>query len=176
MIRMSRVAVSLSAVLALCDAAHAQDNSARHTPPAHIQWRITVISDSRPVDQFEGVTAVGQSKTLTHQRAVSHPVGCNGAQTPSISLSRTITVAPLGVDAKGEIGFAVSAEEMVEDQTPRTVRSDGCALPPSTRTLNAHHPELDVQSGGTVSWTLLKKDPSLIYQVEASVQPAAADD
>lgn len=156
--------------------AAAQDTAVRREAPAHIHWQLTVLRDAQQVDSMSGDTAVGQSATVTHRRPASHPVGCEGAQTAPITLSRTVTVSPLGVDADQLIGFAITADEMVEDTEARTIRSDGCSLPPQIRTLSARHPELDVPSGKEASWTLLKKDPALVYRIEAEVKPASAGD
>lgn len=159
--------------------ARAQDTTApgaSHRAPPRISWQLSVLWDGKEVDHFDAVTPVGQSKTLTHTRSVSHTVGCDGGHTTPTDLTRTITVAPLGVDAQGVIGFELSADETVESGEERTVRSDGCTLPPQTRTLNAHHPELDVQTGNSVTWTLLKHDPELVYRLQASVQTDNAND
>lgn len=176
------VARAAAAVAAVCVAAgagvdaHAQDTAPAHRPPAHIRWTITVMMDGRQVDQLSAVTAVGQSKSVTHQRSVRHAVGCNGAQTVATELQRTVTVAPLGVDPQGVIGFEIGADETIEDPSHDGAGADGCALPPQPRTLSARHPEWDVPSGQSATWTLLKKDPELVYRLDASVEPASAGD
>jgi len=143
--------------------------------PVHIDWQLLVLLDGQQVDSFSGNTAVGQSQTATHHHAVSHPVGCEGAQTVPSDLSRTISVSPLGVDSNNVIGFEISADDVIEDSTARAVQGTGCALPPQTRTISASHPELDVASGKTNDWMLLKKQPQLIYRLSASVAAAAAN-
>jgi len=140
----------------------------------HVHWQLLVLLDGHQVDSFSGDTAVGQSQTVTHHHAASHPVGCEGAQTVPADLSRTISVSPLGVDSNNVIGFEISADDVIEDSTARAVQGTGCALPPQTRTISARHPELDVASGKTNEWVLLKKQPQLIYRLSASVAPPAA--
>ncbi len=172
-------AVLTAAVAALLcaasSAAVAQDTTPAHRQIARIHWQLSVLQNDQTVDQLDGDTAVGQSSTVTRHRSVSHPVGCNGAQTLPVDLTRTITVSPLGVDSNGVIGFAVTADEMVEAPASETIRSDGCELPPTTRTVSARHPELDVPNSGSATWTLLKKDPALAYRLQANVDTANAD-
>lgn len=155
--------------------ATAQDTTPAHRQIARIHWQLSVLQNDQTVDQLEGDTAVGQSSSVTHHRSVSHPVGCSGAQTVSVDLTRTITVSPLGVDSNGLIGFAVTADEMVEAPATEAIRSDGCELPPAARTVSARHPELDVPNGGSATWTLLKKNPTLAYRLQASVDTSNSD-
>lgn len=165
-----------AAVLCLASiGAKAQDTTPAHRQIARIHWQLTVLQDGQSVDQLDGDTAIGQSSSITHHRAVSHPVGCSGAQTVPVDLTRTITVSPLGVDSNGVIGFAVTADEMVESPASDSLRTDGCELPPATRTVSARHPELDVPNGGDATWTLLKKDPALAYRLQASVDTSSSD-
>jgi len=175
--RLASAAVTLAS-LAVCASplAQAQDNTPRHAPPPHVLWQLSIISDGKTVDEMSADTAVGQSATITHRRNASHPVGCNGAQTLPVELSRTVSVSPLGVDPNGVIGFAISADEMVEAPEEGTVRSDGCALPPQPRAISARHPELDVHAGESADWVLLKKDPALTYRLTATVKAPASDD
>ncbi|MGI4983795.1 MAG: hypothetical protein ACRYGL_10810 [Janthinobacterium lividum] len=168
-------ATSLAGTMASIDV-RAQDSTAPHRAPAHIRWQITVMMDGQQVDQLGAVTAVGQSKSITHHHPVSHAVGCNGGQTVPVDLQRTVTVAPLGVDPQGVIGFEIGADETIEDASGNSVGADGCALPPQPRTLSSRHPEWDVPSGQSATWTLLKKDPLLVYRLDASVEPAAVGD
>jgi len=142
--------------------------------PDHIHWQLLVLLDGQQVDSFSGDTTVGQSQTVTHHHATSHAVGCEGAQTPATDLSRTISVSPLGVDSNNVIGFEISADDVIEDTTARAVQGTGCALPPQTRTISARHPELDVPSGKSSDWVLLKKQPQLIYRLEANVAANAS--
>jgi hypothetical protein len=175
----ARVLATLSTfafLITLSFHSQAQDSTPPRSAPAHIQWRLIVLNNGEEVDHLSAVTAVGQAKTITHQHSVSHTVGCNGTQTLPVQLARTVTVSPLGVDLHGVIGLDITAEEAVESAESGTIRSDGCTLSPQTRSLSAHHPELDVQSGQSVSWILLKKDPELVYRVEATVVPPSADD
>ncbi|MCY0389742.1 hypothetical protein OVY01_21605 [Robbsia sp. Bb-Pol-6] len=180
--RISRVALAATMATAIAAgtlasvAVRAQDTTTPHHAPAHIRWQITVMMDGQQVDQLSAVTAVGQSRSITHHRSVSHAVGCDHAQTAPADLQRTVTVAPLGVDPQGVIGFEIGADETIEDASRPSMGADGCALPPQARTLSARHPELDVPSGQSANWTLLKKNPLLVYRLDASVEPAAAGD
>lgn len=180
--RISRVALSATTVAAMIagtlasTGARAQDSAVPHQAPAHIRWQITVMMDGQQVDQLSAVTAVGQSKSITHHHPVSHAVGCTGGKTVPVDLQRTVTVAPLGVDPQGVIGFEIGADETIEDASQNTAGADGCALPPQPRTLSSRHPEWDVPAGTSATWTLLKKNPELVYRLDASVEPATAGD
>ncbi|MGI4861959.1 MAG: hypothetical protein ACRYHA_34530 [Janthinobacterium lividum] len=169
------VAMAFAGMLASVGA-RAQDSTTPHQAPAHIRWQITVLMDGQQVDQLSAVTAVGQSKSITHHHPVSHTVGCNGGQTVPVDLQRTVTVAPLGVDPQGVIGFEISADETIEDASQTAVGADGCALPPQPRALSSRHPEWDIPGGQSATWTLLKKNPLLVYRLDASVEPATAGD
>ena len=154
-----------------CLSAMAQTTAATNRAPAHIHWQLLVLLDEKQVDSFSGDTAVGQSQSATHHYSVSHPVGCEGAQTTPTDFSRTITVSPLGVDSSDVIGFEISADEIIADDVSQVVQSSGCTLPPQTRTISARHPELDVSSGKSNDWMLLKKHPLLVYHLTATVIP-----
>jgi hypothetical protein len=158
--------------------ASAQDRDAavrRYTPPPRIEWELTVLTDGKQTDKLSGNTAVGQSATVTRHWDVQHTVGCEGAQTLPVPFSRTVTLSPLGVDSHQIIGFSVDTQETIDEDTPQTVRSDGCALPPTPRVITAHHPEWDVAPGQTVSWTIVPKHPTLAYQLTAHVVGTEAD-
>jgi len=157
--------------------ASAQDRDAavrRYTPPPRIEWELTVLTDGKQTDKLSGNTAVGQSATVTRHWDVQHTVGCEGAQTQPVPFSRTVTLSPLGVDSHQVIGFSVDTQETIDEDTPQTVRSDGCALPPTPRIITAHHPEWDLGPGQTVSWTIVPKHPTLVYQLTAHVVGATS--
>ena len=157
--------------------ASAQDRDAairRYTPPLRIEWELAVLTDGKQTDKLSGNTAVGQSATVTRHWDVQHTVGCEGAQTQPVPFSRTVTLSPLGVDSHQVIGFSVDTQETIDDDPPQTVRSDVCALPPTRRIITAHHPEWDLGPGQTVSWTIVPKHPTLVYQLTAHVVGAGA--
>ncbi|WP_024903630.1 hypothetical protein, partial [Robbsia andropogonis] len=163
--------------MSLTWSAWAQDRDTpvrRYSPPARVAWTLTVLTDGKVADTFSGNTAVGQSATVTRQWNVSHPVGCEGAQTRPVAFARTITLSPLGVDSHQVIGFSVDTQDTIDDNTPLTVRSDGCILPPTPRTITAHHPEWDIASGQSDTWTIVPKHPTLAYQLAAHVAASAS--
>lgn len=139
---------------------------------ATVQWTLQVIRDGQQIDSFDGTTTVGQARTDTHHKVVSHDVGCKDQPAGSIDLSRTISVSPLQASASAVI-LAIDAQETLEnDAAPST--AEGCKLPPQPRQVNASHPGLTVPAGQWVSWQIVDKDPSLAYRVRASLAPQPA--
>ncbi len=142
--------------------------------PVPVQWKLDVIEDGQQVDSFSATTTVGQARTDTHHKVVTHNVGCKDQPAGSIDLSRTITVSPLRVDSSGVI-FAIDAQETLENAAaPAPATAQGCKLPPQPRQVGASHPGLVVPPGQTASWQIVDKDPSLVYRISASVAPQPA--
>ena len=130
------------------------------------------MRDGQQIDSFDGTTTVGQARTDTHHKVVSHNVGCKDQPAGSIDLSRTITVSPLRADSNAII-LAIDAQETLEnDSAPNT--PEGCKLPPQPRQVNASHPGLSVRPGEWVNWQIVDQNPSLAYRVRASLAPQAA--
>jgi hypothetical protein len=137
-----------------------------------VQWTLQVMRDGQQIDSFDGTTTVGQARTDTHHKVVSHNVGCKDQPAGSIDLSRTITVSPLRADSNAII-LAIDAQETLEnDSAPNT--PEGCKLPPQPRQVNASHPGLVVPPGQWVNWQIVDQNPSLAYRVRASLAPQAA--
>jgi hypothetical protein len=137
-----------------------------------VQWTLQVMRDGQQIDSFDGTTTVGQARTDTHHKVVSHNVGCKDQPAGSIDLSRTITVSPLRADSNAII-LAIDAQETLEnDSAPNT--PEGCKLPPQPRQVNASHPGLVVSPGQWVNWQIVDQNPSLAYRVRASLAPQAA--
>jgi len=135
-------------------------------PPA-IQWRLDVVRDGRTIDTFEATTTLGQAFSDTHHHKVTHRVGCKDNPAGDIDLARTVSVSPVAADVSG-VTLAIEANETVEDDTAPST-PEGCALPPQPRRVNASHPGLVVPIGETATWTLIDKNPTLVYRVHASV-------
>ncbi|WP_347555449.1 hypothetical protein [Robbsia sp. KACC 23696] len=168
-------ALLLAACLPLQVSAQDRDTPVRrYTPPPRIEWELTVLTDGKQTDRLSGNTAVGQSATVTRHWDVRHTVGCEGAETQPLTFTRTLTLSPLGVDSHQVIGFSVDTQETIDDDAQPTVRSDGCALPPTPRVITAHHPEWDLTAGQTVSWTIVPHHPTLVYQLTAHVVDSTA--
>jgi hypothetical protein len=140
--------------------------SSDDTPPA-IQWRLEVVRDGQTIDTFEATTTLGQAFSATHHHEVTHRVGCKDNPAGGIDLARTVSVSPIAADVSG-VTLAIEANETVEDDTAPST-PEGCALPPQPRRVNASHPGLVVPIGESVVWTLIDKDPTLAYRVQASV-------
>ncbi|WP_425434056.1 hypothetical protein [Paraburkholderia lycopersici] len=139
---------------------------------AVVQWTLDVMRDGQQIDSFDGTTPVGQARTDTHNKVVSHNVGCKDQPAGSIDLSRTITVSPLQVRANLII-LAIDAQETLEnDVAPST--PEGCKLPPQPRQVNASHPGLIVPQGEWVTWPIIDQNPSLAYRVRATLAPPSA--
>jgi hypothetical protein len=135
--------------------------------PQAVHWELQVMNDGQQVDAFDATTTVGQARTDTHHHVVTHNVGCKDAPGGSIDLSRTLTVSPTQASAT-DITLAIDAQETLED--PRARQTDtGCKLPPQPRLVSASHPGLTVPAGQWVAWTIVDKDPTLVYRVRASV-------
>ncbi|WP_174442437.1 hypothetical protein [Paraburkholderia acidipaludis] len=137
-----------------------------------VNWTLQVIRDGRQIDSFDGSAAVGQARTNTHHKLVTHDVGCRNQPAGSIDLQRTITVTPQRADPSAAV-LAIEAQETVEsDTTPRT--REGCKLPPQPSEVRASHPGLIVPAGQWVEWQIVSQDPSLLYRVRASIAPPPA--
>nr|WP_084161928.1 hypothetical protein [Paraburkholderia bannensis] len=141
------------------------------TPPT-VQWTLQVMRDGQQIDTFEGTTTVGQARTDTHHKVVTHNVGCKDQPAGSIDLQRTITVSPLQANASAAL-LQIEAQETLENPAaPKT--TDGCKLPPQPRQIGASHPGLSVPAGQWVNWTIVDKDPTIVYRVRASLAPPSA--
>ncbi|WP_206950756.1 hypothetical protein [Trinickia acidisoli] len=137
--------------------------------PAAIQWQLDVVRDGQTIDTFQATTMVGQAFSATHHHAVTHRVGCKENPGGGIDLARTISVSPVAADVSG-ITLAIDADETIEDDSAPTT-PEGCALPPQPRRVDASHPGLFVPVGESADWTLIDKNPTLVYRVHASVAP-----
>jgi hypothetical protein len=131
-----------------------------------------VYRDGQPIDSFDGTTTVGQARTDTHHKVVSHNVGCKDQPAGSLDLARTVTVSPLQVRAN-QIILAIDAQETIENDTAPST-PEGCKLPPQPRQVSASHPGLVLPDGQWVDWTIVKQNPTLVYRVRATLaaQPA----
>ncbi|CAB3785770.1 hypothetical protein LMG28614_02203 [Paraburkholderia ultramafica] len=138
-----------------------------------VQWQLQVMRDGQQIDAFDGTTTVGQARTDTHHQTVQHNVGCKDQPAGSLDLSRTLTVSPLRADAH-EIMLSIDAQETLEDDTARQT-DIGCKLPPQPRQVNASHPGLMVTPGQWASWTIVDKNPNLVYRVRASLADGASN-
>jgi hypothetical protein len=177
--------LALASVLAAGNAAAATDTSAGASAPAPaasgpgsplpddmptaVAWQLDVVRDGQTIDTFQATTTVGQAFSATHHHPISHRVGCKENPAGGIDLARTISVSPTAADVGG-ITLAIDADETIEDDSaPKT--PEGCTLPPQPRRVNASHPGLVVPIGGSADWTLIDKNPTLVYRVRASVAP-----
>jgi hypothetical protein len=143
-----------------------QAPSSDDNPPA-VQWQLDVVRDGRTIDMFSATTTLGQAFSATHHHEVTHRVGCKENPAGGIDLARTVSVSPVTADVSG-VTLAIEANETVEDDAAPTTQ-EGCALPPQPRRVDASHPGLLVPIGETVEWTLIDKNPTLVYRVHASV-------
>lgn len=148
-------------------AAPAPDSSALGAMPTAVAWQLDVVRDGRTIDTFQATTMVGQTFSDTHHHPTTHRVGCKENPAGGIDLARTVSVSPVAADIKG-ITLAIDADETIEDDTAPTT-PEGCALPPQPRRVNASHPGLFVPIGESADWTLIDKNPTLVYRVHASV-------
>ncbi len=140
--------------------------------PAAVQWTLQVMRDGQQIDSFDGTTTLGQARTDTHHKVITHNVGCKDQPAGSIDLQRTITVSPLQANA-GAALLQIEAQETLESPSaPKT--TDGCKLPPQPRQIGASHPGLSVPAGQWVNWTIVDKDPTIVYRVRASLAPPSA--
>ncbi|WP_118181834.1 hypothetical protein [Paraburkholderia phosphatilytica] len=130
-----------------------------------VQWQIDVMRDGQMVDSFSATTTVGQARTDTHHHPVTHDVGCKNEPAGSIDLSRTLTVSPLNADPN-HVTLAIEAQETLEDDShPITI--EGCKLPPQPRQVSASHPGMVLNGDEWNSWTIVDKNPQLVYRVRA---------
>ena len=136
-----------------------------------VQWQLQVMRDGQQIDEFEGTTTVGQARTDTHHKMVQHNVGCKDWPAGSIDLARTLTVSPLRADAN-ELTLSIEAQETFEEDAARQTDT-GCKLPPQPRQVSASHPGLKVAAGQWTNWTIVDKDPNLVYRVRASLATSA---
>ncbi|MFM0477403.1 hypothetical protein PQR29_03445 [Paraburkholderia strydomiana] len=147
---------------------------AQQRPPQPVvQWELQVLRDGQQIDTFEGTTTVGQARTDTHHKVVQHNVGCKDRPAGSIDLARTLTVSPLQADSN-EVTLSIEAQETFEDSAARQTDT-GCKLPPQPRQVSASHPGLKVAAGQSASWTIVAKDPNLVYRVRASLTNGASE-
>jgi len=132
-----------------------------------VDWQIEVVRDGQTIDTFANRTALGQASTATHHHETTHDIGCKDRPAGKIDLARTISVSPVAAAGAG-ITLAIDADETVEEdaagQTP-----EGCRLPPTPRRVSASHPAFLVPAGQWAAWTLIERDPTLVYRVHASV-------
>ena len=137
-----------------------------------VNWTLQVIRDGQLIDSFDGTTTIGQARTHSHDKVVTHHVGCRDQPAGSIDLRRTITVSPLRADQTGAV-LAIDAQETLESDTAART-PEGCKLPPQPSQVHARHPGLVVPAGQWVNWQIVGQDPSLLYRVRASLaQPSA---
>ncbi|HTH73533.1 MAG TPA: hypothetical protein VL635_03925 [Trinickia sp.] len=136
------------------------------TPPS-VKWQLDVVRDGQTIDTFESTTMVGQAFSATHHHPVTHRVGCKDNPAGGIDLARTVSVSPVAADVSG-VTLAIDADETIEDDAaPAT--PEGCKLPPQPRRVTASHPGLVVPIGEWAAWTLIDKNPTLVYRVHAGV-------
>jgi hypothetical protein len=147
--------------------AHAQQRPAQQV----VQWQLQVMRDGQQIDAFDGTTTVGQARTDTHHKIVQHNVGCKDQPAGNIDLARTLTVSPLQADAN-EVTLSIEAQETFEENTTQQTDT-GCKLPPQPRQVSASHPGLKVPASQWTSWTIVDKNPNLVYRVRASLASSA---
>ena len=135
--------------------------------PLSVEWRLEVVRNGRTIDTFEATTMLGQAFSATHHHPVTHRVGCKENPAGGIDLARTVTVSPVAAEVNG-VTLAIDADETIEDDTAPTT-PEGCVLPPTPRRVSASHPGLVVHVGEWAAWTLIDKNPTLVYRVHASV-------
>ncbi len=167
----ARRAVIALAFAAAPLAAHAQASApttaaapAAPAAPQPVDWEIRVLHDGRTVDTFHHTTTVGQSRTDTHDYALTLPANCTGKDAEIVAKvkpqrSRSVTVAPLYADG-GTVTLQLDAQETLDD-------GDGCTLAP--RQISASHPGLAVHGDGWTDWAPADKNAHLLYQVRAHV-------
>jgi hypothetical protein len=158
--------IACAASALACAAAPCAAVAQARQPQVH--WEIEVIRDGQPVDRFEATTTVGQAKSDTHRRTVTHNVGCQDVPAATIELSRAITVSPIREEPNGAVVLSIDSQETLEESAALTT-SAGCAMPPQPRRVSAAHPGLPVPAGQSVDWTIVDKNPLLIYRVRANV-------
>ncbi|PQV45190.1 hypothetical protein [Paraburkholderia sp. BL21I4N1] len=136
-----------------------------------VQWQLQVMRDGQQIDSFDGTTTVGQARTDTHHKVVQHNVGCKDQPGGSLDLTRTLTVSPLQADAN-EVTLSIEAQETFEEDGAQQTDT-GCKLPPQPRQVSASHPGLKVPAGQWASWTIVDKNPNLVYRVKAGLANTA---
>jgi hypothetical protein len=161
--KISIVGVLAAALFGTSLLANAQQGATQQA----VQWQLQVMRDGQQIDSFDGTTTVGQARTDTHHKMVQHNVGCKDQPGGSIDLARTLTVSPLQADANA-VTLAIEAQETFEENTAQQTDT-GCKLPPQPRQVSASHPGLRVPAGQWASWTIVDKDPNLVYRVHASL-------
>jgi hypothetical protein len=160
----TRAAVLSAALFTGSIAAHAQTAA---QPPVH--WELQVVRDGQQIDSFDATTTVGQAHTETHHHQIVHDVGCKDRPAGNIDLARTLTVSPTQA-SPDSVTLAIEAQETLEDDSaPQTI--EGCKLPPQPREITASHPGLTIPNGQWATWTIVDKNPTLVYRVRASVPP-----
>ncbi|HEV3104810.1 MAG TPA: hypothetical protein VGZ01_03880 [Trinickia sp.] len=159
-----RCNASIAAVLCCASlAARAQTEA----PPAAVDWQLQVLRNGQTIDTFESTTTIGQAYTATHHHETVHRIGCKEMPAAKIDLVRSLTVSPVAVDARG-ITLSIESNDTVEDDSSqRTI--EGCALPPQPRRVAASHPGLIVPGDAWTNWTIVERNPTLVYRVRASV-------
>jgi hypothetical protein len=150
----------------------AQQGTQQRPAQQVVQWQLQVMRDGQQIDAFDGTTTVGQARTDTHHKMVQHNVGCKDQPAGSIDLARTLTVSPLQADASG-VTLSIEAQETFDEGAARQTDT-GCKLPPQPRQVSASHPGLKVTPGQWASWTIVDKDPNLVYRVRASLADSAS--
>ncbi|WJF90187.1 hypothetical protein QS306_00375 [Paraburkholderia bonniea] len=135
--------------------------------PVVVDWQLQVMRDGQQIDAFAGTTTVGQARTDTHHHVVQHAVGCKEQPGGEIDLVRTLTVSPVQADAS-VVTLALDTQETIEEPGARQSVS-GCSLPPQPRRIAASHPGLNVPAGQWATWTLIERDPALVYRVRAGL-------
>jgi hypothetical protein len=130
---------------------------------AVVHWQLQVVQDGKVVDDIARATPYGQTEMVTHALPVTHAVGCKEQPAASIDLVRRLSVTPARAE-NGAVSLAIDAHEMIEEPEERKTAS-GCALPPQPRRVNASHPGLVVPDGQQVDWTIIEKEPALVYRV-----------
>ncbi|KAE8760873.1 hypothetical protein FSO04_06520 [Paraburkholderia madseniana] len=163
----SIVAVLAAALFDTSLLANAQQGAAQQA----VQWQLQVMRDGQQIDSFDGTTTVGQARTDTHHKMVQHNVGCKDQPGGSIDLARTLTISPLQADAS-TVTLSIEAQETFEEDAARQTDT-GCKLPPQPRQVSASHPGLKLPPGQWVNWTIVDKNPSLVYRVRASLANSA---
>ena len=167
-------ALSASGAMAAGDAASlpsaagASGAATGENDPPVVQWRLEVVRDGQTIDTFESATTLGQGFSATHHHEVTHRVGCKENPAGGIDLARTISISPVEADLSG-VTLSIEANETIEDDTAPST-PEGCALPPQPRRVSASHPGLLIPMGEWAAWTLIDKNPTLVYRVRASVE------
>jgi hypothetical protein len=78
-----------------------------------------------------------------------------------------LTVSPLRADAN-QVTLSIDTQETLEDDAAQQTDT-GCKLPPQPRQVNASHPGLIAPAGQWASWTIVDKNPNLVYRVRANL-------